>query len=440
MLSPLSQRAEADAASRWRICVLSTVADPVTVSQQGCRDTKEESMRAAKPNRREFIELSMAGAAGATIASTLVGRAEAKARTGYTLFSPGAIAGMEVKNRLVRSATWESAGENGMPTETYLEIYRDLAAGGVGMIITGYVAPTPSVIGVQIHINDDKFMDGLAKIADTVHKIDPACKLVAEVGDGGATISPSGLGWPGRGGEKRELEVAEIEKIVAQFAEGIRRLKDTGFDGAELHGAHAYLLSSFLSDITNKRTDRYGGSVHKRVQIIREIMDQSRKKVGDFPIFIKVNSNDAGTPHDVMDEGITPANFPELAMELEKAGVDAIDVSGNGCMYADIDDVDDEIYFLPYAEQLTDLEIPVIVTGGNRTVDHMEKTINTAKVVDFFGISRPLVREPDLPGRWMTGEGESKPRGINCNQCIFKAIRQGPLHCMQEAMLNKKPA
>jgi 2,4-dienoyl-CoA reductase-like NADH-dependent reductase (Old Yellow Enzyme family) len=392
-----------------------------------------------RPNRREFIELSLAGAAGATIASTLVRPAEAAARTGYTLFSPGAIAGMELKNRLVRSATWESAAANGMPTETYLRIYRDLAAGGVGMIITGYVAPTPSMIGVQIHVFNDKYIEGLSTIADTVHTTDPGCKLVAEVGDGGDLYSPSGLGWPGRGGTKRELDVPEIEGIVTQFAEGIRRVKDAGFDGVELHGAHAYLLSSFLSDITNKRTDRYGGSLHKRVQIIREIMDQARAKVDDFPIFIKVNSNDAGTPHDIMDAGITPKNFPELAIELEKAGVDAIDVSGNGCMYAEIDDVEDESYFLPYAEQLTELEIPVIVTGGNRTVDHMEKTINSAAVVDFFGISRPLVREPDLPGRWLTGKGESKPRCINCNMCIFKAIRQGPVHCMQEAMLNKTP-
>jgi len=397
-------------------------------------------MRRKPPTRREFIELSVAGAAGATVATGMFGTVAAATRSGYTLFSPGAIAGMELKNRLVRSATWESAADRGKPTETLLEIYRDLAVGGVGMIITGYVAPTPSAIGVQIHVFDDSYLDGLATIADAVHATDTRCKLVAEVGDGGAQYGPSGLGWPGRGGDKRQLDVNEIGNIVSQFANSIRRLKDAGFDGVELHGAHAYLLSSFLSDITNKRTDRYGGSVHKRVQIIREIIDQARVEVDDFPIFIKVNSNDASTPHQVLETGITPENFPELAMELEKAGVDAIDVSGNGCMYSDIDDVKDESYFLPYAEALTEVEVPVIVTGGNRTVDHLEKTINNAKVVDFFGISRPLVREPDLPGRWLTGAGEARPRCINCNLCLTTSIRQGHLRCMQEEMLNTKPA
>jgi 2,4-dienoyl-CoA reductase-like NADH-dependent reductase (Old Yellow Enzyme family) len=382
----------------------------------------------------------MAGAAGVTLAGAFGTRAEAAARADYTLFSPGSIGPMTVPNRLVRSATWESAGQDGAPTDTYLRIQRDLAAGGIGMIITGYVAPTPSPIGVQIHIFDDKHIDGLKKIADEVHRTAPDCKLVAEVGHGGATVSPSGLGWPGRGGDKKKLEVEEIEEIVAGFADGIRRLKEAGFDGAELHGAHAYLVSSFLSDITNHRTDRYGGSVHKRVQIIREIMDQARAKVDDFPIFIKVNCNDATNPHEIMDQGITPNNFPELALELEKAGVDAIDVSGNGCMFADIEDVDDECYFLPPAEKLTDLEIPVIVTGGNRTVDHLEKVINNAKVVDFFGISRPLVREPDLPGRWLSGDGDSAPRCINCNLCINKGIRTGSLRCLQEEALAKKEA
>jgi 2,4-dienoyl-CoA reductase-like NADH-dependent reductase (Old Yellow Enzyme family) len=176
------------------------------------------------------------------------------------------------------------------------------------------------------------------------------------------------------------------------------------------------------------------------VQIIREIMDQARAKVDDYPIFIKVNSNDSVNPHEIMDAGITPKNFPELAIELEKAGVDAIDVSGNGCMFSDIDDVDDESYFLPYAEMLTAVEVPVIVTGGNRTVDHLEKTINSAKVVDFFGIARPLVREPDLPGRWLTGEGEQKPRCINCNLCINRAIMTGSLRCLQEEALSTKQA
>jgi 2,4-dienoyl-CoA reductase-like NADH-dependent reductase (Old Yellow Enzyme family) len=396
-------------------------------------------MKKLSPTRREFLELSVAGAAGVALASSWPSSATAAGRSEYALFSPHAIGPMTVPNRLVRAATWESAGEDGAPTDTYLRIHRDLAAGGVGMIITGYMAPTPSPLGVQIHAFDDSHTEGLKRIADEVHKAAPECKLVAEVGHGGGSVGPTEVGWPTKP-KPRALEVEEIEAIVTGFAESIRRLEEAGFDGAELHGAHAYLLSSFLSPITNQRQDRYGGSVHKRVQIIREIMDQARAKVDDFPILIKVNCNDAPTPHQIVEEGITPTNFPELAMELEKTGLDAIEVSGNGCMFQDIEDVTDESYFLPPAERLTDLEVPVIVTGGNRTVDHLEKTLEKAKVVDFFGMARPLVREPGLPGRWLAGTGDPEPRCINCNLCINKAIRTGSLRCLQEEMRAKKEA
>jgi 2,4-dienoyl-CoA reductase-like NADH-dependent reductase (Old Yellow Enzyme family) len=396
-------------------------------------------VKETRPTRREFIELSVAGAAGATLASSWAARAHAEARTASALFSPGAIGTMKTKNRLVRAATWESAAKDGAPTDAYLTIHRDLAAGGVGTIITGYVAPTPPGMSVQIHIYDDANIEGLKRIADEVHRAAPDCRLVAEVGHGGGTVGPTDTGWPNKG-KPRALEVAEIEAIVTGFADGIRRLKEAGFDGAELHGAHAYLLSSFLSDLTNHRTDRYGGSLHKRVQIIREIMDQARARVGDYPIFIKVNCNDAPDPHQSLPQGINPDNFPELAMELEKAGLDAIEVSGNGCMYQDIEDVADESYFLPAAERLTDLKVPVIVTGGNRTVDHLEQVLKTAKVVDFFGLARPLVREPDLPNRWLSGTGDPAPRCISCNLCIEKAIRTGSLRCMQEEALAKREA
>ena len=125
-----------------------------------------------------------------------------------------------------------------------------------------------------------------------------------------------------------------------------------------------------------------------------------------------------------------------MALELEKTGVDAIEVSGNGRGFQDIDEVEDESFYLPFAEMLTDVKVPVIVTGGNRTVDHLEKELTSAKVVDFFGLARPLVREPGLPNRWLVGEGDPGARCISCNMCM--GGRKGSLHCVQEAMLTEK--
>jgi len=213
------------------------------------------------------------------------------------------------------------------------------------------------------------------------------------------------------------LSTDEVDKIIEEFVDAIRRVKIAGFDGVELHGAHGYLLSSFLSPYTNKRTDKYGGTVEKRVQIIRSIMNKAKALVGsDFPIIIKINSND------IMPQGIRTDTFPAVAQQVVNTGVDALDISGNNPIVEDIEHIEDESYFFDGASSL-DVNVPIILTGGNRSVSHMEKLLKTNEI-DFLGMARPLIREPDLPERWLSGTADDRATCISCNGC-FGAIMVG---------------
>ncbi|MHA2254173.1 MAG: oxidoreductase, partial [Candidatus Kariarchaeaceae archaeon] len=232
----------------------------------------------------------------------------------------------------------------------------------------------------------------------------------------------------------RKLTLKEINDIVGCFVEGIVDMKNKGFDGCQLHAAHGGLLSRFLSPYTNRRYDAYGGTVSKRVRIIGDIVSKARTSVGDFPIVIKMNCTDYLT-------GGTDVNtFPVLAQEIERAGIDAIEVSGGmwECLFRSeedlgfrpvpapeshtrIKDPKKQSYFLKYVENLN-LNIPIILVGGNRDVERLEKIVRRDKV-DFISFSRPLIREPDLPNRWLQGRGSNSTECISCNSCIYSMYK-----------------
>jgi 2,4-dienoyl-CoA reductase-like NADH-dependent reductase (Old Yellow Enzyme family) len=223
-------------------------------------------------------------------------------------------------------------------------------------------------------------------------------------------VAPSTTAWPTSKTRPRALTTREVEDIVASFAQAARRARDAGFDGVQLHGAHGYLLSAFLSPFTNTRTDRYGGSVEKRVTVVSEIVAQTRALVGpDFPILVKVNGDD------FVPGGTDIESFAELASEIEKAGVQAVEVSGNNPVRENIGP-EEESYFLKYSRKLR-LGVPVILTGGNRSLDRLERIAETGSPA-FFGLARPLLREPDLPSRWRDGRGAPEAACISCNRCI----------------------
>jgi 2,4-dienoyl-CoA reductase-like NADH-dependent reductase (Old Yellow Enzyme family) len=369
--------------------------------------------------RREFLALSIAAGAFARRGSPAESR-----RTDRRIFSKGRIGNLWVDNRLVRSATAENAWHESEMTEEGISLYRGLAAGGVGLIITGYMGVTPEgrASDSMTLICDDRFIDGLRRIAGVVHETSKECRVIAQLGHVGMQtevsepVGPTTTAWPHLKAKPRALTTKEVEGIVASFAQAARRAKEAGFDGAQLHGAHGYLLSSFLSPFTNTRTDRYGGSLEGRATVVREIVHQTRALVGpDFPMLIKMNGDD------FVGGGTDIDSFPPLAKEIEKAGIQAVEVSGNNPVREKIS-AEEQSYFLKYAQKLK-LSVPVILTGGNRSVERLEQIAETG-TPDFFGLARPLLREPDLPARWREGRGASEAACISCNRCI-RAFAKG---------------
>jgi 2,4-dienoyl-CoA reductase-like NADH-dependent reductase (Old Yellow Enzyme family) len=352
------------------------------------------------------------------------------ARDRYVLFSPGRIAGLSLTNRLVRTATAENAWRGAGISEEGIELYRDLAAGGVGLIITGYMAVMPEGRAgeLQTRLWEDRHIPAVRHLARVVRETNPACRVVAQIAHAGMQtqaaepVGPTETAWPRLKTRPRALATREVETVVAAFAQAIRRAREAGFDGVELHGAHGYLLSSFLSPYTNTRTDRYGGSVERRVTVVREIVAQARPLVGPaFPILIRMNGDDhvAG--------GIDLDRLPELARQIEKAGVQAVDLSGNNAARQNLSSPEQESYYLKHAQALR-LKIPVIATGGNRSVERLEQAAKTGGP-EFFGFARPLVREPDLPRRWREGRGPAVAACISCSRCM-RGFNQGlPTRC-----------
>jgi 2,4-dienoyl-CoA reductase-like NADH-dependent reductase (Old Yellow Enzyme family) len=331
---------------------------------------------------------------------------------------------MKLKNRVFRSATWEAAASSGEVTETYTAIHTTLAEGGVAAIICGFMAGMEAeAIPIQTHIFHDRYIDGLKRHADAVHAASDGVRLIAQIGQLGRTIGPSDTGWTG---PVRPLSTAEVEGVVRDFAAAIGRAKAAGWDGVEIHGAHDYLLSAFLSPATNRRTDSYGGSVDSRVRIIREIVATARELVGgDFPIQIKLNSEEG------VEGGIGRDEFAEQARLIAATGVDALNISGRTPSHPDVDEPGEESYFLPAAETL-DVKIPIILVGGNRHVDRMEKVIGRG-TVEFLAMARPLIREPDLPTRWLEGRGPAEADCIHCNGCREHLATGQPMRCVQLA-------
>ena len=315
-----------------------------------------------------------------------------------TLFDKTMLAGLPMKNRLVRSATGDClATKEGYITAAIFDLYEELAVGGVALIILGYTAVTEV----------DPFSQGMLRLSnDTL--VPEYARLAACIHNHGAHVMPQlALGTYQRRVEDDELVTlgvndmtnGDIATVVQCFIDAARRAKEAGFDGVQLHGCHKVLLSEFLRPKRNHRIDAYVGSVIGRTRIVVEIIRSIHEILGDFHVSIKLNNTDIP-----LDECV------ETCKILEQAGLDSLEMEW---LYPQLHEARREC-----------LKVPIILTGEHRGPESMEQLMGE-EGIEYFGLSRPLIREPDLPKRWQSGWREE----ANCTSCD-RCLLQPPRGCV----------
>jgi 2,4-dienoyl-CoA reductase-like NADH-dependent reductase (Old Yellow Enzyme family) len=348
-------------------------------------------------------------------------------RSGSILFTPVRIGTLTIPNRFVRSATHEyMAEDDGTVKPRLAALYHELAEGGIGLLISGHfnVLPEGKASPRQTGIFDDRFIPGLKSLPRAVH--DFPTRIFAQLAHAGrqtktkligeTPIAPSAVYEPTVKLMPREAAAADITHIIDAFVQSARRAREAGFDGAQLHVAHGYLLSTFISPYTNRRTDEWGGTTEKRARIVVEIIRGIKARDPLFPLIAKLNSDD------FLEGGLRIEESIEIARLLERAGLDGIEVSGGtaeagkGSIWAGLRAEEDEGYFILAAQRIkAAVKIPVFGLGGNRTFAAMERFVGEGRV-DLISLSRPLIREPHLVRRFRLGE-IVKSSCISCNKC-----------------------
>ena len=340
-----------------------------------------------------------------------------------TLFDTTILGKRTLKNRIWRSATWLAlADAEGNVTDEIVKTYEELAKGGAAMIVTGLtsIVEHDAEIGGGAKFYDDRFIEGHKRLTDAVHKHGALVMMQTAIVDGPVD----------------ELSTEQVEYIVRQFSDAARRAEQAGYDGVQIHAAHFFYLSKFISPLLNHRTDRYGGSQRDRSRILYEILKDMRSKTGDgFLITMKINSTDE------YPGGLTVQDFLVTCRLMADAGIDAIEVSGNGTSHTGIKAGRNEGYFRAAAMSLATLvDVPVVLVGGLRSIErinqYLDEPTNEARAkckpactlpckeeeadrqtkIEYVSLSRPLIREPNLIQRWQTGD--TKPSlFVSCNTC-----------------------
>ena len=344
------------------------------------------------------------------------------------LFTPAKIGTCEIPNRLIVPAmVMNLCTEDGKITERYIRYIEEKAKGGWGMVITEDYAVNENAKGYKFipGLYNDEQIEGNKKLTETIHQYDtklfcqmyhPGRQSKHDVNGNVQPIAPSAIKDPFCMDLPREITVEEIHQIVKDFGSTARRCKEAGFDGIEIHAAHGYLISEFLSPFTNKRVDEYGGCFENRTRILDEIYAEIRKNVGDdFPVQVRISANE------YLLGGRTEADTYELVRHLDELGVDAIHIS-NG-MYASpvLRQIIAPMYTehainMDTAEQVKKLvSCPVIVT--NRINDpKMADTILVMGKADFIGMGRGSLADPHLPNKAKEGKFENIRYCIGCLQ------------------------
>ncbi len=367
-----------------------------------------------------------------------------------TLFERAYIGNMSLANRFVRSATWEGmATEEGAVTQQMIDLMADLAQNEVGLIITGhaYVLPEGQAGPWQLGVYKDDLKSGLKEMTKAVHQ--SGGKIVMQIAHAGAhavteltrsePLGPSSL--EGSTGQKvRAMTQDEIQETVQAFGQAALRAKESGFDGVQIHAAHGYFLSQFLSPFYNHRQDQYGGGPENRSRIIIQVYRSIRQLVGqDFPIMIKINSED------FLAQGLCLDDMLYVSSILEQEGIDAVELSGGTPYSGDyipirkggLQSQDKEVYYREAARRYKKrISVPLILVGGIRSYPVAEGLVEN-KEANFISLCRPLIREPSLVKRWK--DGDMRPSEcVSDNLCFIPARKGQGIYCLSREREEKR--
>jgi 2,4-dienoyl-CoA reductase-like NADH-dependent reductase (Old Yellow Enzyme family) len=352
-----------------------------------------------------------------------------------TVFDPFKIKDITLPSRIVRSATAERiAMRDEKEGETLGQIYASLAEGGAGLIISGHIAVHPSGrLHASMPLMHGGFNAKAWRLAVTLaHKA--GCTVFFQLNHGGGrcrvendVVRPVCVSClPERPNDPMlgaELTGNDIRELIAAYSAAARHARELGADGIQVHGAHGYLISQFLSPSANRRADEWGGSLEGRANFLRSVFRAIRESVGpDFPLGVKLGACDDDPAGLKIEETLQAAKW------LEADGLDFIEISG--AFRSDIamrraGPGKNEGYYLPFAEQFKKLlKIPVVAVGGLRSLEKMNEALSRNQC-DAVAMSRPLICQPDLPVV-LRGGGKSECRG--CNLCLLRHDRQTGCH------------
>lgn len=399
--------------------------------------------------------------------ANLLNYIEKQKRKMNKVFDAIKLAGITFPNRIIRSATYEGMSDSeGKPTEQLLKKYIALSKGGVGGIITGFIGVNQQGMSTGHYmsmINNAETVSAYKEITVKMHEM--GTPIIAQLNHCGGQTKKEATGMPVVAPSKiadykaKEMTNAEILEVIDAFVQGVKNAKEAGFDGVQIHLAHGYLLSEFVSPRMNRRTDAWGGTTENRFRIVRMIFEKARKEVGDYPMIVKMNG------YETLKNGLTIEESIKIAKLLERAGCDGIEVS-NGTVKAGLATMRGEVpwemmvaqnnklnkmpgfmkqliglvaektFPQPQPKSLYNLDaamsireavhIPVIVVGGITNLEDIEDIILNDKC-DAVSMSRPFILESDLVNKFKSGK-QIQAKCIQCNFCIIGS-ESGPLRC-----------
>ena len=354
------------------------------------------------------------------------------------LFRPGSIGELRVRNRVVMPPMATNlASATGEPTDCQIAYYRARAKGGVGLVIVESTTIDPRRGGngaVQLRIDEDRYVPGLHKLAESIRENGAAAAI--QINHAGAvartsmrSLAPSGVGWTEVGTRRPQaMTPAEIEGLVAVYAQAASRAKRAGFDCVEIHGAHGYLIAQFLSPRTNRRSDGYGGTAENRWRFAREVVRAVRSAVGDdFPVLFRLSGDE------FLPDGRSLDETCELAGGLVGAGANALHVTAATPVNPErqLEPMGfPEGWRIDLAERVKhSVDVPVIGVGVLRTPETAERILAEERA-DFVAVGRGLIADPDWAVKARCGVPESIRRCISCNRCVrHRVFDDLPIRC-----------